>query len=73
MWDVKDKVLLRKFRGLTQGYYTIFSCFGGLNQDFVASGSEGQYHFGCGVCRAAGSEVKTRAAQFQGSSLVQCK
>jgi len=41
LWDVVDKCLVRKFQGLTQGYYTIHSCFGGLNQDFVASGSEG--------------------------------
>ncbi|XP_076464309.1 WD repeat-containing protein 26-like [Babylonia areolata] len=40
LWDLKDRVLVRKFQGVTQGYYTIFSCFGGLNQDFVASGSE---------------------------------
>lgn len=41
LWDIKDRVLVRKFQGVTQGYYTIFSCFGGLNQDFIASGSEG--------------------------------
>ncbi|KAK7473695.1 hypothetical protein BaRGS_00035092 [Batillaria attramentaria] len=40
LWDLKDRVLVRKFQGVTQGYYTIFSCFGGLNQDFIASGSE---------------------------------
>ena len=41
LWDLEDKVLLRKFQGVTQGYYTIHSCFGGVNQVFVASGSEG--------------------------------
>ncbi|ELT95066.1 hypothetical protein CAPTEDRAFT_161952 [Capitella teleta] len=40
LWDIKDKCLVRKFRGVTQGFYTIHSCFGGVNQDFVASGSE---------------------------------
>ncbi|KAL5009252.1 hypothetical protein ScPMuIL_014833 [Solemya velum] len=40
LWDLKDKCLVRKFQGVTQGFYTIYSCFGGLNQDFVASGSE---------------------------------
>nr|XP_037272134.1 WD repeat-containing protein 26-like isoform X1 [Rhipicephalus microplus] len=40
MWDLDDKVLVRKFQGVTQGYYTIRSCFGGVNQTFVASGSE---------------------------------
>lgn len=40
LWDLEDKVLVRKFQGVTQGYYTIRSCFGGINQVFVASGSE---------------------------------
>lgn len=40
LWDLEDKVLVRKFQGVTQGYYTIRSCFGGVNQVFVASGSE---------------------------------
>ena len=51
LWDLKDRVLVRKFQGVTQGYYTIFSCFGGLNQDFIASGSEGLLVFNDGfVC-----------------------
>lgn len=41
LWDLEDRVLVRKFQGSTQGYYTIHSCFGGQNQVFVASGSEG--------------------------------
>ncbi|XP_078590765.1 WD repeat-containing protein 26-like isoform X2 [Branchiostoma floridae x Branchiostoma japonicum] len=40
LWDLQDKVLVRKYQGVTQGFYTIHSCFGGVNQDFVASGSE---------------------------------
>ncbi|XP_053405443.1 WD repeat-containing protein 26-like [Mercenaria mercenaria] len=40
LWDLKDRVLVRKFQGVSQGTYAIHSCFGGLNQDFVASGSE---------------------------------
>lgn len=40
LWDLRNKTLVRKFRGLTQGHYTIHSCFGGYNQDFIASGSE---------------------------------
>ncbi|GFY53689.1 WD repeat-containing protein 26 [Trichonephila inaurata madagascariensis] len=40
LWDIEDRVLIRKFQGVTQGYYTIHSCFGGVNQVFVASGSE---------------------------------
>lgn len=42
LWDLKDRTLVRKFRGTTQGHCTIHSCFGGINQDFVASGSEGE-------------------------------
>lgn len=40
LWDMQDKVLVRKFQGVTQGFYAIHSCFGGVNQDFIASGSE---------------------------------
>lgn len=43
LWDLQDKCLVRKFQGVTQGHFTIHSCFGGANQDFVASGSEGAY------------------------------
>lgn len=42
LWDLQDKCLVRKFQGVTQGHFTIHSCFGGVNQDFVASGSEGE-------------------------------
>lgn len=38
---VKDRILVRKYQGLTQGFYTIHSGFGGLGQEFIASGSEG--------------------------------
>ena len=41
MWDLKDKCLMRKLHGVKQGFFTIHSSFGGYNQDFVASGSEG--------------------------------
>lgn len=40
LWDLEDKVLIRKFQGIAQGYYTIRSCFGGINNMYVASGSE---------------------------------
>ncbi|XP_026471332.1 WD repeat-containing protein 26-like [Ctenocephalides felis] len=40
LWDLEDKCLIRKFHGLIQGHFTIHSCFGGVNNDFVASGSE---------------------------------
>jgi len=43
LWDLQDRCLVRKFQGVTQGHFTIHSCFGGINQDFVASGSEGKW------------------------------
>lgn len=47
MWDLKDKTLVMKYRGITQGYYTIHSCFGGVDEKFIASGSEGKQSFSC--------------------------
>lgn len=44
LWDLQDHVLVRKYQGVTQGFYTIHSCFGGHNEDFIASGSEGTEH-----------------------------
>lgn len=41
LWDLQDKCLVRKFQGVTQGHFSIHSCFGGMNHDFIASGSEG--------------------------------
>lgn len=41
LWDLQDRCLVRRFQGVTQGHFTIHSCFGGVNQDFIASGSEG--------------------------------
>lgn len=40
LWDLQEKVLLRRFHGPTQGTYTIYSAFGGINENFIASGSE---------------------------------
>ncbi|KAK7576445.1 hypothetical protein V9T40_012731 [Parthenolecanium corni] len=40
LWDLEDKCLVRRFQGVTQGHFTIHSCFGGKNEDFIASGSE---------------------------------
>lgn len=40
LWDLKDKILLRKFQGSKHGFFIIHSCFGGVNQNFIASGSE---------------------------------
>lgn len=44
LWDIKDKILVRKFQGVSQGFYTIHSCFGGVDEKFVASGSEGEFY-----------------------------
>lgn len=40
LWDVRARALVRRFRGLSQGHFTIHACFGGAHHDFVASGSE---------------------------------
>ncbi|CAG9861058.1 unnamed protein product [Phyllotreta striolata] len=40
LWDLNDKILVRKYQGVTQGHFTIHSTFGGVNQHFIASGSE---------------------------------
>ncbi|XP_051900926.1 WD repeat-containing protein 26-like [Pristis pectinata] len=40
LWDLQDRVLLQKYQGVTQGFYTIHSCLGGTSEDFIASGSE---------------------------------
>jgi hypothetical protein len=40
LWDVRARALVRRFRGLSQGHFTIHACFGGAHHDFIASGSE---------------------------------
>lgn len=40
LWDLRDKCLIRVFQGNTQGTFAIYSCFGGVNESFIASGSE---------------------------------
>lgn len=42
MWDMRNKCRMKRFRGVVQKEFSIYSCFGGLNEDFVASGSEDQ-------------------------------
>ena len=41
MWDLSDRCIVHRFQGVTQGFYTIHSCFG-VNDSFIASGSEGK-------------------------------
>ena len=40
MWDLRDKCLIRIFQGNSQNNLRIHSCFGGVNESFIASGSE---------------------------------
>lgn len=40
LWDLKDKCLIRRYQGVWQEQFTIYSCFGGKNESFIASGSE---------------------------------
>ncbi|XP_055376774.1 WD repeat-containing protein 26 homolog [Condylostylus longicornis] len=40
LWDLEDKCLIRRFQGVSQGNFTIYSCFGGVHESFIASGSE---------------------------------
>ena len=41
LWDLHDKQLVRKYQGVTQGHYVNHATFGGPNEEFIASGSEG--------------------------------
>uniref|UniRef100_A0A914WIH5 WD repeat-containing protein 26 n=1 Tax=Plectus sambesii TaxID=2011161 RepID=A0A914WIH5_9BILA len=40
LWDMETRSLVKRFTGSKHGDYVIFSCFGGYNQSFVATGSE---------------------------------
>lgn len=40
LWDIKCNSLVRRFRGNKQGFFLIHSCFGGENEELIASGSE---------------------------------
>ena len=57
VWDLNDRCLVRRCHGVTQGHYTIHSCYGGLHDSFIASGSEGQ-RMSCGaVCVECGLQM----------------
>ncbi|OAX42006.1 WD40 repeat-like protein [Rhizopogon vinicolor AM-OR11-026] len=40
LWDLEEFQLARKFTGQRQGHHVIRSCFGGIDGNFVISGSE---------------------------------
>ena len=42
VWDLRDRCLVRRYQGIQQGLYTIHSTYGGVNDTFIASGSEGE-------------------------------
>jgi WD repeat-containing protein 26 len=41
LWDLHASRLARKFTGQRQGRYIIRSCFGGVEDNLIVSGSEG--------------------------------
>jgi hypothetical protein len=45
LWDLEEFRLARKFTGQRQGHHVIRSCFGGIDGNFVISGSEGMLPF----------------------------
>ncbi len=40
LWNIEDRTLVKQFTGMSQGFFTIHSCFGGSDGNFIASGSE---------------------------------
>lgn len=40
LWDLKECVLLQKFRGMIHGHFITYSSFGGHQDEFIACGSE---------------------------------
>lgn len=40
LWDIKDKILLRRYQGVIQNNYMNYCTFGGADEAYLASGSE---------------------------------
>jgi WD repeat-containing protein 26 len=40
LWDVKDRVLVHRYQGAIQNSFMSYGTFGGIDENFIASGSE---------------------------------